>query len=1144
MRTGKRSAPLFLLAALSGFAQTAQITGRVTDTSEALVPGVTVTVTNVATGVAKKAATNEQGYYTLPLLPPGRYQMLVQHGGFKPISREGIVLTVDQVARIDFMLEVGALAESVEVVGAAPLVESSSATVGKVIENRRVAELPLSGRNALALVMLAPGVRSPVGPTNSGFISRGTHLSSISINGGPVGLNNFLLDGGSNNQGYNADLNINPTVDSIEEFKVQTNTVSSEYGFTAGGIINVVTKSGTNQLHGSLYEFVRNDAFDARNAFASTKAPFRYNQFGGAAGGPVYLPKIYDGRRRSFFFYNFEEWRYLQYSQPIIRVPTQAERQGDFSGLRDAAGALIGIFDPGTTRANPAGSGYVRDQFPGNLVPAGRPDPVSKNILPFYPLPNRAPSDPYTNSNNYIGSSKENRWMRQHTFRIDHKVSDKNSLFVRLSSFQHYTYGLAGGGASPYPDPVVRSRTDNYVTQNVILTDTHAVSPRLLNEFRLGMTRMNFTYEAESYNQGWPQKLGLPASHPPEFFPIISNGLSGFTIGATGYRTTLSPQLTDTFTAIRGRHTFKLGMDLRTQQANQFLLRSPSGTFNFAATLTGNPQRPAGTGFGFATYLLGAVSSASATTHVGFAQEGYSTSFFFQDDWKVTSRLTLNLGIRHDYQQWPVERHNGTSNFDPHGVNPLNGLRGRVGYAGIDYGRAAMAPDRNNWGPRFGFAYDVSGKGKMAVRGSYGIFYPFIFFRQFYGSSAGFSETTTNYLPPGGNINFTAFQFKDGFPSPPTPPLGSKLGPSAFLGENVSYSESTGQTPMSQQWSLSVQRELPHAWLLDVTYSGNHGTHLVGGAYDLNQLDPWYYALGLGLQDRVPNPYAGIVPGSLGTATLTRSQALRPFPYYNTISVTEPGPTLGNSIYHSLLISGEKRLARGFALLVSYTNAKLINDSSRSAGLLDDTEQAGVTGYQNGKFDRRSERSLDATDVSQRLVASGIYELPAGRGRAWDPGNALVRGLVGGWQLNAILTAQSGLPVVVRGASNFRADRPNSTGGSAEVEDRTASRWFDTTAFVNPPDFTLGNVGRVLADVRNPGAVNVDFSAIKNTPVRERLKIQFRAEAFNFANHVNLGAPNATFVPGTDGRNRSGTFGTINSARAARILQLGLKVLF
>ncbi len=1125
-------------------AQRAQMTGLVTDTSRAAMPNVEVTVTNVDTGVSRHTTSNEQGSYNVPLLQPGRYRISAQAKGFKPISRDGITLAVDQVARIDIVMEVGTVSESVEIVAAAPLVDSAAATVGKVIENRRVAELPISGRNALALVMLAPGVHSPVGATNSGFTSRGTHLAAISINGGPVGLNNFLLDGGSNNQGYNADLNINPTVDSIEEFKVQTNTVSAEYGFTAGGIINVVTKSGTNKLHGSLYEFARNEAFDARNAFASAKTPFRYNQFGGAAGGPVYLPKLYDGRQRSFFFYNYEEWRYLQYAQPIVRVPTAEERLGDFSNLRSSTGALIGIYDPNTTRANPLGAGYVRDTFPGNAIPSSRLDPVSKNILPFYPLPNRTPSDPYTNSNNYIGNSRESRRMRQHTFRADHRVSDKNSLFVRLSSFQHFTTGLAGGATSPYPDPVVRSRTDDYVTQNVILTDTHAFSPQLLNEFRLGMARLDFTYIAESYDQGWPQKLGLPANHPSELFPSINNGLSSFTIGTTGYRSTLSPQLTDTFTAIRGNHTLKVGLDLRTQHANQLLLRSPSGSFTFASTLTGNPQKTAGTGNGFATFMLGAVSSATATTHVGFAQEGFSTSFFFQDDWKVNSRLTLNLGIRHDYQSWPVERHDGTSNFDPDGINPLNGLRGRMTYAGVDYGRAVMSPDWNNWGPRFGFAYNVAGKGKMAVRGSYGIFYPFIFFRQFYGSSSGFSETTTSYQPAGGNTNFAAFQFKDGFPTTPTRPLGSKLGPSAFLGESVSYSESTGQTPMSQQWSLSVQRELPRGWLVDVTYSGNHGTHLVAGSYDLNQLDPQYYSLGLALQNQVSNPYAGVVPGSLGSTTLTRSQALRPYPYYSTISVTEPGPTLGNSIYHSLLLSVEKRLARGFAVMVSYTDAKMINDSSRNAGLLDDTEQTGITGYQNGKYDRRAERSVDATDVSQRLVTSGIYELPVGRGKGWDPGNAALRGVLGGWQLNAILTVQAGQPVVVRGASNFRADRPNSTGQSAKLEDRSASRWFDTTAFVNPADFTLGNVGRVLADVRNPGTINADFSLIKNTQVRERMNLQFRAEAFNFANHVNLGAPGATFVPGTDGRNSSGTFGTITSARAARVLQFGLKLLF
>jgi hypothetical protein len=428
------------------------------------------------------------------------------------------------------------------------------------------------------------------------------------------------------------------------------------------------------------------------------------------------------------------------------------------------------------------------------------------------------------------------------------------------------------------------------------------------------------------------------------------------------------------------------------------------------------------------------------------------------------------------------------------------------------------------------------------LRGGYSIFYPSTFYRDFFGATQGFANTSTAYAPQGNDTNRPAFLFREGFPFPPTEPQGAKLGPAPFLGQTVSYDQSQEKVPMSQQWSFSLQQEV-RGWLLDATYSANKANHLIAGSYNLNDLPPGAYSLGLALQDRVPNPYAGLVPGALGDATTTRSQLLREFPYYSAVNVRNPH--LGASIYHALLTSVEKRMSGGFVMLASYTFGKLIGDSAVTPiNFGPGIEQVGVIGYQYGLYDRRSERSLDPTDVSQRLVVSVVYELPIGKGRAWNPSSKLVRGLAGGWQINNITTLQSGLPVVLRGANNQRADRPNSTGVSAKLEDRTAERWFDTTQFVNPPAFTLGNVGRTLPDVRNPGTFNMDLSLIKDTQITERARLQFRAEAFNWLNHVNLGLVNAAFAPGPDGRNQSGAFGTITSARDARILQFGLKLIF
>lgn len=1127
----RRLLAVFVFAPLAfGQQGRGSIQGIVSDSTGAAVPGASVHIVNTATNVPFTTVTNEAGLYVAPALNVGEYAITVEKQGFKKLVRSGITLQVDQRAQVDLQLDLGDLSQAIEVTAAATLVDTGTATVGKVIENRRVQELPLNGRNALSLVLLTPGVKSQAGPTNSGFGDRGIQLSAISINGGPSALNSFVLDGANNNQGYLADINANPTVDAIQEFKVQSNTMSAEFGFTAGGVVNIVTKSGTNTPHGTLYHFLRNDKLDARNTFAATRPPFRYNQFGGAVGGPVRLPKLYNGRDRTFFFYNYEDWRFVRTTNPITSTPIDTWRQGDFSNLFDANGRQIVVYDPATTAPNPNGSGVIRQPFPGNRIPANRLDPTLTGLLQFYPAPNRTPTNPFTQQNNYMSTVKEHRDMQQHTTKVDHRFGDKNSMFVRYIYYNHFTDG--GNQQAPWPDPLVRARIDNLVTQNISLNDTHTFSPRVLNEFRVGVARQGFTFRAASFGEDLPRKLNMHPSIPGTTLPLIGgNGFANFGAFTVGTRGSTTWQFFDSVSYITGGHTIKMGIEHRLNQANNFQQETPSGSFNFSGGLTNNPQSPAGTGSGFASFLLGYVSSASFVRYLGESQKSFSTSLFFQDDWKATRRLTLNLGLRWDYQQWPRERNNGVTNFDPAGVIPGSNLRGRTVYAGVDYGASALQPVYNNFGPRFGFAYDLFGTGKTVLRGGYSIFYPSTFYRDFFGATQGFANTSTSYSPQGNDANRPAFLFREGLPFPPTEPQGAKLGPGAFVGQSVSYDQTNEKVPMSQQWSMSLQQEVK-GWLLDATYSANKAAHLVAGGYNLNDLPPDAYSLGLGLQDRVANPYAGRVPGSLGDAMTTRAQLLRQFPYYSSVNVRNPH--LGASIYHALLTSVEKRMSSGFVMLASYTFGKIISDSAVTPiNFGPGIEQVGTVGYQYGLYDRRAERSVDPTDVSQRLVVSVVYELPFGKGR-----------IFGGWQINNITTVQSGVPVVLRGANNQRADRPNSTGVSAKLDKRTADRWFDTTQFVNPPQFTLGNVGRVLPDVRNPGTFNMDLSLIKDTRIRERLRLQFRAEAFNWLNHVNLGLVNASFSPGPDGRNVNGAMGTINSARDARILQFGLKLIF
>jgi hypothetical protein len=1112
------------LASLPAVAQQSRASffGLVTDSSGASIPGAKVTITAVDTNQSTVVETSGDGLFSAPLLTIGNYSIAVEKQGFKRAVRSGLNLQVDQRSEINFRLDVGGTTETIEVRGEAALVDTGSATVGKVVENRRVVELPLNGRNALALTLLTPSVKSNAGPTNSGFGDRGIQLSSISINGGPNAMNAQSLDGGNNIQSYIGEVAISPAVDAVEEFKVQSGTMSAEFGFTGGGVINMVTKSGTNQFHGSAYEFLRNNKLDARNTFAASNPPFRYNQYGVAIGGPVI-------KDRTFFFGNWEQYNFRRGTPQIGTMPTALQRTGDFTDLFNTSGALIPIFDPATTRPNPNGAGFVRDAFPGNRIPTNRLDPVAVRINEFYPLPNRTPTDRFTNANNFGNIANEARNMRQYTIKMDHRFSDKNSLFARYSYFLHET----DNGTNIYPNPVVAKRDDALNNKNFVLSDTHTFTPSFLNELRVGITRGYFPFIVRSFGGDWPAKLGLPSSVPADTFPGISNGLPGFNTGTAGLRASVNTQFFDMITKIAGAHTIKIGFDFRTLQGNNLQRSSPSGSFNFPVGLTGNPISPAGTGSAYGTFLLGAVGSASGTTHLGESQRGVTYSIFLQDDWKLSRRLTMNLGLRWDYQTQPVEANNGITNFDP-SLRLPNGLMGGTIFASAD-SRTFRQGDFNDVGPRIGLAWDMFGGGKTVFRTGYGIYYPSQFWRQNYGSVQGFANTSTSY--PSANPNEAAFQLRNGFPSPLLQPAGRALGAAAFLGQGVSLDESMGTTPMSQQFTASLQHQLPGRWMVDLTYTGNLGSHFTTGGWNLNQLDPRNLSLGLDLQTQVPNPNRGLVPGALGGATISREQSLLPYPHYQGITVR--GARMGNFNSHMVIVSVEKRMSQGLSVMFNFTGGKLISEGMNSPVDFGAVEQTNVLGYQDSKFNRRLERSVDPTDVSQRAVMSLLYELPFGKS-----GSGFVKRVIGGWQVNTIGIMQTGLPVLVTGANNFRASRPNSTGVSAKIDDPTSFRWFDTQAFVNPPNFTFGNIGRVLPDVRGPGTFNWDLSLIKNTKLTERFNLQFRAEAFNFMNSVNLGLPNGGFSAGPNGRNQSGTFGTITTARDARNIQFGLKLLF
>lgn len=1126
-------------------AQTPQaaIVGTCLDPSNAAVPRALVTARNVRTNAQFEARTNDSGNYVFPLLPVGEYELTASSQGFRTITRSGIILEVDDRARVDFTLQIGLTEQKVDVVGEAPLVETDSSGLGQVVENRRISELPLNSRNVLALTLVTSGVRNLEGGINLGFgRSQGDQLANIGINGSVSGYTAFLMDGAINTAIGYGDVAVPPLVEAVQEFKVLTNYAPPEYGLTSGGLVTTVTKSGTNVLHGSVYEYLRNSAaFDARNTFTPTVAPMHFNQFGAAVGGPVTLPKVYNGRDKTFFFFNYEGTRRRMVSNPIASVPIDAWRTGNFSGLRDASGSPITIYDPATTVANPSGSGFIRQPFAGNVIPASRIDRVAKNVLPFFPEPNLAPNNPFTQSNNYLGGQPLSTDLNQWHARIDHTITSANRMFVRWS----YNTELSNRPDNPtsWPDPVLYARYDDIKNQQAIFSDVHTFSPSLLNDGRLSFMRQDFPFTQGSYNQGWPQKLGLPANVPPTLFPLFTidgyNQMGG--VGTTGLRFSTNYQLYDVVTKVQGNHALKFGTDVRVFRYANYQVTSPSGSFTFPATLTGNPQAQTGTGYGLATFLLGAVGSGNLQVNAFPTNVGHSYAFFAGDDWKVTRRLTLNLGLRYDFQSQPVERRGLSSNFNPFKVNPTNpNLMGEYEFARVNYGDTVVRPDRTNFGPRIGFSFDLTGKATTVMRGAYAILYLPYSGVEFFPSNAGFS-VTSNYLPPGNNTNLPAFQLQDGVPFI-TQPSGAAMGPNAFLGSSVSFEESSKRTPYDQQWNFGIQHQL-HGWVFETTYAGNRGIRLPSAAYNYDQLDPKYLPLALQLQNQVPNPLAGEVPGALGNPTVALSQTLLPYPQYSSVSVYLPRG--GASSYHALEIKAERRFAHGLTLLTNYTFAKIIADNQVSSISWLSTTDTGLTlGYQNGKYNRGLERAIDPTDIPQRFVASFVYELPVGRGKPLAVSNRVLNGFLGGWSVSGFMTVQGGQPLTITGANNFLATRPDSTGQSANLSNPNRNEWFNTTAFFNPPIYTFGNVGRTLPDVRGPGLTNLDAALLKVTQIHERLAVQFRAEAFNLANITNLGLPNMTFVPGPNGYNASSTFGTITTAFDARSLQFGLKILW
>ena len=1143
---------LILVLAFSGspsvHAQTdiGHIVGTVTDQTGAILPGATVHITNQDNGLSQDVTTNEVGYYTSQGLLAGRYLVVVERQGFESSTTRDIVLDAAATVTANARLSIGTTTSTITVEAAAPALNLTDAQIGNTIDTRDAQQLPVNGRSVLALATLTPGVESGVAAVSEGFANRGTAVSSIRISGGVMGLNNNLIDGVTNVQSFDSEVGINIKSDAIQEFRIMTGVVPVQFGYTSGGVINVITRSGGDKYHGSVYEFFRNDALDAEIAFPKPtfgKPETRFNNYGASLGGPVLKNKL-------FFFGNYDGYRYISDTPSYTTVPTDQEYGGDFSDLGHLSGSTCVptlIYDPST--ATTVGS---RTAFYQNKVTTI--DPVAAAFVSkYYPHANNT-SGPYnscTHANNYIASPKLISTETTVVARMDYKLNSADSIGARYALYQNTSNNAAGYSA-------IYNRNDNDQIQNGMLSETHAFSPSLVNDVHLGLERSGFTFQSATANQNIAGQIGLPNDTPFDG-PLMSNGLSQFN-PTLGFRTTSLLEVLDDVTKVIGAHTIQFGASARFSEAFYNQSNGNSGSFTFSASQTAagnNSSVTTGTGSQFASFLLGAVASASNTLVNGTAFRRFQYAGYVQDNWRVTRRLNFTAGLRYDFQPQAYEKHDGLDNVDLSQPNPSNPLLlGKVQYAGQGYGSNFVKENFNDWGPRFGFNLVLTNDNKTSLRGGYAIYYASTATQEYdlsSGNTNGFNSLTTSFNSP--TADGIAFKLSNGFPGPVAEPLGAAGGQTAFLGSAIYVESPTAKDPSSQQYTLSVSRELPYQTVLDVTYVGNYGRHYVMSAINENTLDPSYFSEGTAyLNASVPNPYVGMVPGSLGAATITRANLLKPFPYYTSVNLSYP--RISTSDGNFLYVTAQRRVQHGLQVIASYTYGKILDtpiytDLSTSPG-------AGVS-TSNGPQNPRNfagDYSVDTFDVQHHVSVAGLYDLPFGKGQRFLSGGGLLDRFVGGFQYNVIMTLESGRPLLISGATNQGiATRPNfNPGVSVRVPHPNKAEWFNPLAFIDPPDYSFGNVPRAYSPVRGPGQQNFDMSVFKTTHIARNVALELRVEAFNALNRTNLTNPNTSFTAGSPanpanptaeaGTNTNANFGVITSAYAARTVQLAAKVTF
>ena len=1090
----------FAAQASSALAQAAagEITGFVRDQARAAVPGATVTVTDVSTNRRRIVVSSGEGVYTAPSLAPGDYRVDVELSGFKPVRRSGIHLSTGEKARIDFELAIGSVREQVTVTADAPILRAETASLGTVVAHDQVVQLPLNGRAFILLAGLAPGVALP------------PNSQLPRINGGRPRTNEYLFDGISVLQPEPGQIAFFPVIDAIQEFKIESNSPPAEFGRFNGGVVNLTTKAGANAFHGTGFEFLRNEALNARNFFQSTnpvKPDHRRNQFGGTLGGPLV-------KDHTFFFVDYQGQRQSIARTATSTVPTLLQRQGIFT---EAIGGRVPvIYDPATT------VGATRTPFVDGAIPLARMDPVALALLRRYPLPTASGV-----ANNFSRTADEVDNQDQWDARIDHKfTTNRDQVFGRLSYFRDGFLpvtplpdgsGVTSGTLGPQ-DTTAWSFASNY---------QHTLSANLLNEVRVGDTRRTVGRSAAQLSTNAGSALSIPGIPATAAF---SDTLPTFLVGgfqqlgsptntASDFNTSVS-EVADSLTWLKGRHTIKMGLDWRWERLNVVQPPSPTGSFTFNALGSDLPG-VANTGAPLASFLLGQVQLFSIDLQQAQIQErARFQEYFIQDDWKVADRLTINPGLRYTLNFPSTEINGQTAVF--------NLQTQQLEYSGASPVRPLA---KSNFGPRLGGVYRLTDQTFLSA--GYGLVWT-----EMAGITTPFTTPTFPFLQTVSqralDTMTPAFVLQSG---PTVAPIGRT--PTAGLGQGVFAVDGSLGSGYVQQWNVSLQRELTTNTTVEAAYVGSNITHVGIPDVNLNQLSVSQLAQGASLNTRVTNPYFGLIPrsSSLGDPTIPVAQLLKPFPEYTTVSLYRNN--VGTTRYQGFELSVRHRLARGLLYSIAYTRSKLLDDAST---VFDASILTGPIGNYPvaDSFNRAGERDYSTGDIPHVLVSSVVWDLPMGAGRA-HPLHGVVGAIFNDWTVSSLITLESGVPVAVTQTTNFNSfagfgvQRPNLVGDpTLRADQRTPGQWFNTAAFANAPVFTIGSASR--NPVRGPSYREVDFALIRRVPVRAGTSIELRAEVFNLLNTPNLGAPNA--VAG------AANFGTITSALDPRVGQLAVKLLF